>query len=103
LAAVDDADLGEASAIDDAASRVGAVIAIAVVPALTGAGGGSLVRALSQGYQSAMIALAGLCAVAALVTALFVGDDRAHAPRLAPPAPHHGCALAVPGQPVADG
>ena len=36
LAAVGDADLGEASAINDAASRVGGVIAIALVPLLIG-------------------------------------------------------------------
>jgi hypothetical protein len=32
LAAVDDADLGEASAINDAASRVGGVVMVALVP-----------------------------------------------------------------------
>src|SRR5205807_6283185 len=41
LAAVGDADLGEASAINDAASRVGGVIAIALVPVLIGVGAGS--------------------------------------------------------------
>ena len=52
LAAVSDADLGEASAINDAASRVGGVIAI--VPALIGASGGrSLAGALAHGYQPA--------------------------------------------------
>jgi EmrB/QacA subfamily drug resistance transporter len=95
LAAVEDADLGEASAINDATSRLGGVIAIAVVPALIGAGGGTLARALSRGYQPAMVALGGLCAAAALFTALFVADERTEAPRIAPPAPHHGCALAT--------
>ena len=48
LAAVGDADLGEASAINDAASRVGGVIAIALVPALIGATvGTSLADALA--------------------------------------------------------
>jgi MFS family permease len=94
LAAVADADLGEASAINDGASRLGGVIAIAVVPALIGAGGGrSLATALLHGYQPAMIALGGLCAAAALVTGLFVADDRIDTPPLAPPAPHHGCAV----------
>ena len=36
LDAVGDADLGEASAINDAASRVGGVIAVALVPLLIG-------------------------------------------------------------------
>jgi EmrB/QacA subfamily drug resistance transporter len=98
LAAVGDADLGEAAAINDAASRLGGVIAIAMVPVLIGVGGGSLVRALSQGYQTAMIVLGGVCAAAAVVTAVFVTNDRVPAPRLAPPAPHHGCAPPVPDQ-----
>ena len=58
LAAVRDADLGEASAINDAASRVGGLIVIALVPALIGATAGrSLDHALVHGYQPAMIAL----------------------------------------------
>ena len=39
----------------------------------------------------------GLLAAGAAVTAVFVSDRRAVTPmpRLAPPAPHHGCALPV--------
>ena len=60
LAAVGDADLGEASAINDAASRVGGAIAIALVPALIGATvGTSFTDALVDGYQPAMVVLAG--------------------------------------------
>jgi hypothetical protein len=52
LAAVTEADLGEASGIDDSASRVGGVIVIALVPALIGAiGGESLAHALPHGCQ----------------------------------------------------
>jgi predicted MFS family arabinose efflux permease len=92
LAAVGDADLGEAAAINDAASRVGAAIAIAVVPALIGATvGTSFTDALVDGYQPAMVALAGASILAALITAAFVSDDRAPAPLLALQAPHHGC------------
>jgi hypothetical protein len=40
-----------------------------------------------------MLAMAGLSVAAALVTALFVSDRRAPAPRIAPLAPHPGCAL----------
>jgi EmrB/QacA subfamily drug resistance transporter len=96
LAAVGDADLGEASAINDAASRIGGVIAIAVVPALVGAGGGSLAGALAGGFQDAMIVMAGLCVAGALVTAAFVSDARpaaAVAPAAAPHPLAHGCAL----------
>ncbi len=94
LAAVGDADLGEAAAINDAASRIGGVVAIALVPVLVGAtGGASLTKALADGYEPAMVAMAGLCAAAALVTAVFVSDDRLAGPRLTPHPRAHGCAL----------
>jgi EmrB/QacA subfamily drug resistance transporter len=94
LAAVDDADLGEASAINDASSRVGGLIAVALVPALIGAAGSSLGSALPAGYQTAMLVMAGLCAVGALVTALFVADDRTTAMAGIMPHPRtHACAL----------
>lgn len=77
LAAVGDADLGEASGINDAASRIGGVVVIAIVPVLIGATGSrGYAGALSGGYQPAMIAMAGLCVAAALITAVFVTDDR---------------------------
>jgi EmrB/QacA subfamily drug resistance transporter len=97
LAAVADADLGEAAAVNDAAARVGALLAVALVPALIGAtGGSSLGQALADGYRPAMLAAAALSVAAAIVTAIFVSDDRAPAPRLAPPAPHHACAPPIP-------
>jgi EmrB/QacA subfamily drug resistance transporter len=97
LAAVSDSDLGEASAINDATSRLGGVIAIAAVPILIGAGGGrSLAPALVDGYRPAMLVLAGTCVVAAVLAALFVTDERRSVPRYAPPGPHHGCAPPIP-------
>src|SRR5919198_4618666 len=61
LAAVEDTDLGEASAINDAASRVGGVILIALVPALLGVGGSDdLVQPLAHRYQTAMLVMAAL-------------------------------------------
>jgi EmrB/QacA subfamily drug resistance transporter len=96
LAAVGDADLGEASAINDASSRLGGVLTVAAVPLLLGvSSAGGLGRALVDGYQPALLTLAGLAAAAAVVTGLFVSDARAAAPRLAAPAPHHGCALPI--------
>jgi EmrB/QacA subfamily drug resistance transporter len=98
LAAVSDTDLGEASAVNDAASRLGGLLAIGAVPVLIGAGAGrDLARALENGYRPAMLVLAGLCGAAALVTAFWVGDQRpaAPAPRVVPAAPHHGCAPAI--------
>jgi Na+/melibiose symporter-like transporter len=96
LASVRDQDLGEASAVNDAASRVGGVVAVALVPVLIGATAGrSLAHAIGTGFQPAMVVFAGLCAVGALVSAVFVSDERAVAPRLAPAAPDRGCALPV--------
>jgi EmrB/QacA subfamily drug resistance transporter len=94
LAAVGDADLGEASAINDAASRVGGVLAVALVPVLIGAGAGAgLADSLASGYEPAMIVIGGLCAAGALISLLFVSDKPGRAPRLA--APDRGCALPV--------
>jgi len=94
LDAVGDADLGEASAINDAASRVGGVIAVALVPLLIGVtAGASLADSLATGYEPAMIVIGGLCAAGALITMLFVSDKPGKAPRLA--APDRGCALPV--------
>lgn len=95
LAAVPDADLGEASAVNDAASRVGAVLAVAAVPLLIGAGGDDLGRALVDGFRPAMLVLAVVCALSAVVTAVFVSDRKstADAPRLAPLPACHACAV----------
>ena len=95
LAAVPDTDLGEASAVNDAASRVGAVLAVAAVPLLIGAGGGDLGAALVEGFRPAMLVLAVVCALSAVVTAVFVSDRKGavDAPRLAPLPACHACAV----------
>jgi MFS family permease len=96
LAAVADPDLGEASAINDAASRVGGVLTVALVPVLIGvSGAGSLGRALVHGYEPAMIAVGLLCVVAALVTARFVSAARVGGVRVAPHPRTHSCAVAA--------
>ena len=96
LAAVADADLSEASAVNDASARVGGLLVIALVPVLIGVTGGqTLAGALTNGFQPAMLVMAGLCGVAALISGLFVSDERRPAPRMAPRPPDHGCALPV--------
>jgi EmrB/QacA subfamily drug resistance transporter len=98
LAAVGDADLGEASAISDVAARLGGAVMIALVPALIGVQAGrGLAEALMHGYRPAMTVLTVLCVVAAVISAVFVRDTRTAPPRFAPPAPYHGCALPDPG------
>ena len=96
LAAVGDSDLGEASAINDAAARVGAVVLVALVPALIGLGAGSsLADALTHGYRQAMIAIGGLCVAAALVAWLFATDRAAVAARNGAPAADRSRAIPV--------
>jgi MFS family permease len=95
LDAVGDADLGEASAINDAASRVGGVIAVALVPLLIGVtAGASLADSLATGYEPAMIVIGGMCAAGALISLVFVSTEPSAAPPIA--APDRGCALPIP-------
>jgi predicted MFS family arabinose efflux permease len=95
LAAVSDEDLGEASAVNDAASRVGALLLVALVPVLVGVGSGDLGPALADGYRPAMLVMFGLALAAAVVTASFVSDRPAPAPLVLPPPRIHSCALPV--------
>ena len=93
LAAVSDSDLGEASAINDAAARVGGVVAVALVPLLIGVGASSsLSGALTHGYRQAMIAIGGLCVAGAVVAWLFATDNAAAGGRLDRPSPARGSA-----------
>ncbi|MFG1991932.1 DHA2 family efflux MFS transporter permease subunit [Actinoplanes sp. NPDC048988] len=94
LAAVDDGDLGEASAVNDAASRVGGVVLVALVPLLLGARGATdLTRPLADNYQFAMLVLAGVTATAAVLTAVFVPSRRATQQPLAPNPRLQACAV----------
>ncbi|WP_433729687.1 DHA2 family efflux MFS transporter permease subunit [Actinoplanes sp. CA-051413] len=101
LAAVDDSDLGEASAINDAASRVGGVVLVALVPALLGAGGApGLAQPLAANYQSAMLVMAGLTVAAAALTALLVPSRRSTGQHAAPNPRLHTCAAPEPAAAV---
>jgi EmrB/QacA subfamily drug resistance transporter len=94
LAAVSDEDLGEASAVNDAASRVGALLLVALVPVLVGVGSGELGPALADGYQPAMLVMCALTLAAVVVTALFVSDRPAgELPPIPVPPRFHSCAL----------
>lgn len=93
LAAVDDSDLGEASAINDAASRVGGVIMVALVPVLLGVGDApSLAAPLAANYQAAMLVLAALALVAAILTAILVPGSHATPQHMAPAPRLYACA-----------
>jgi hypothetical protein len=97
LAAVADRDLGEASGINDAASRIGGVVVIALVPVLLGAGRStSLAQPLAANYQTAMLVMAGLSVAAAVITAVFVPSGRAVDAQPATDPRVHGCAAPAP-------
>jgi len=101
LAAVPDGDLGEASAINDAASRVGGVVLVALVPALLGAGGApGLAQPLAANYQSAMLVMAGLTVAAAALTALLVPSRRSTGQHAVPNPRLHTCAAPEPAAAV---
>jgi EmrB/QacA subfamily drug resistance transporter len=94
LAAVPDEDLGEGTAVNDAAARIGAVVAIALVPALVGASSGrTWAAALERGFGPAMVVIGAVCGLAALVAGLFVSSRPTASHRFVPPAPDHGCAV----------
>ncbi|MCS5719350.1 DHA2 family efflux MFS transporter permease subunit [Herbiconiux sp. CPCC 205763] len=88
LAAVRSADLGEASAINNAVSRLGGAVAIAVIPALAGPGVHTLAETIDLAYQPGMVITAVLCLAAAVIAAVFVSNAPAAAPLTAAPMPH---------------
>jgi EmrB/QacA subfamily drug resistance transporter len=89
LAAVQPSYLGEASAINNAVSRLGGVVAIAVLPAVAGATRGrSLADTLADSYRPGMLITGVLCLLAAVIAAWLVSDEPCAAPRLSPPPPH---------------
>ena len=91
LAAVHDRDLGEAAAVNDAASRVGGVVMIALIPLMLGTSGfDDLSAGLARGFQTAMLVMAGASVVAAVVTAALVRrcDGPSAAAPLASPRVH---------------
>ncbi|HEV7653525.1 MAG TPA: MFS transporter [Mycobacteriales bacterium] len=97
LAAVDDSDLGEASAINDAASRFGGVVLIALVPVLLGVGGSrDLAQPLADNYRTAMLVMTGLSVLSAVIAALFVSGGGAALPLAAATPRIHGCAAPQP-------
>jgi len=73
LAAADQAFIGVASAINNAASRVGQMVAIALLPTIAGMGGGALDGpGFQNGYPRTLHVAAALCVASGVVALLFV-------------------------------
>jgi EmrB/QacA subfamily drug resistance transporter len=77
LGAVSSNSAGIASAINNDVARVGALVAIALIPVLAGinTGGNAVdVAALSSGFRNGMLICAGLCALGGLVSFLTISN-----------------------------
>lgn len=83
LASADERHAGVASAINNAASRVGQSVGIALLPVLAGLGGGTALGggAFSNGYERLMLISGALSFVAALIALVFVEGTRSRARR----------------------
>lgn len=80
LAAADQKFIGVASAINNAASRVGQALAIALLPALAGMSGASLSGpGFEAGYPKALHIAAVLCVAAGIIAFIFVSGRTRHA------------------------
>ncbi|OLF08644.1 MFS transporter [Actinophytocola xanthii] len=76
LAAAPDEHAGVASGVNNAVARSGGLLAVAVLPAAVGLGGGAYAdpAALTSGWQAAMWLCAGLCLVGAVLALGIRGD-----------------------------
>jgi EmrB/QacA subfamily drug resistance transporter len=78
LGAAPEGDAGVASGVNNAAARLAGLLSAAALPAAAGMGGLERLSGLrlTQGFARAMWICAALCAVAAVVTWMMVGDVR---------------------------
>ncbi|HET9139900.1 MFS transporter [Actinophytocola sp.] len=89
LAAAEDRHAGIASGVNNAIARTGGLLAVAVLPAVSGLTGGGYADpvALTSAWQTAMVLCAGLCVLGGLL-ALGIRNDVLAAEPSAEPAEH---------------
>jgi EmrB/QacA subfamily drug resistance transporter len=82
LAAADQAFIGVASAINNAASRVGQALAIALLPAIAGMSGALSGPGFQDGYPKALHISAILCVAAGFIAFVFVSGNHTRKQRI---------------------
>ena len=108
LSSVADEHAGLASAVNNDVARVGALVAVAVLPALAGITGTSYLHPaeLSSGFRTAVLISAGLCVAGGVLAALGIQNPArgeppsTHPPTVPTPTEYFHCALD--GAPLVD-